>query len=51
MKARVNELIMEINKNLIELSHLLYQEKIDDFPPIELTQVFTDEDALAQLND
>lgn len=46
MKPRINELLLTIHNALAELSGLL---KRDDFPAIENTQVFSDEDALAQL--
>lgn len=46
MNTRISELLLTIHNALAELSGLL---KRDDFPTIENTQVFTDEDALAQL--
>lgn len=46
MNQRISELLLTIHNALAELSGLL---KRDDMPDIEMTQVFSDEDALAQL--
>ncbi len=55
MNERIEQLLSVIppylNETIGELCQLMYMGKTNDMPPIELTQVFTDADALAQLND
>ncbi len=52
MNERIEQLLSVIppylNETVAELCQLMYMDKIDDTPPIELTQVFTDVDAFEQ---
>lgn len=52
MNERIEQLLSAIppylNETVRELCQLMYMDKTDDMPPIELTEVFTDVDALEQ---